>query len=216
LRNSCLGVGGRRYAYLMADTDKLVWIDLEMTGLELDRHVIVEIACVVTDGNLQPVDDGVSYVVAATAHELEQMDDFVINMHTTSGLLPEIEQGISVSDAEQLILTYVQSHVSEARKAPLAGSSVYVDRGFLSKYMPTLDAYLHYRIVDVSSVKELTRRWFPRVYFASPQKEGNHRALADIFDSIKELAYYRSTVFVQGDGPDTRTARSIASDLTTK
>ena len=209
-------MGGRRYAYLMADNDMLVWVDLEMTGLDLDRHVIVEIACVVTDGNLQPVDEGVSFVVTATDHELEQMDEFVINMHTTSGLLPEIADGISVSDAEQLVLAYVQSHVSEARKAPLAGSSVYVDRGFLSKYMPTLDAYLHYRIVDVSSVKELTRRWYPRVYFASPQKEGNHRALADIFDSIKELTYYRSAVFVSGEGPDTKTARSIANDLTTK
>lgn len=200
----------------MADNDKLVWIDLEMTGLEVDRHVIVEIACVVTDAELTPVDEGVSFVVTATAHELEQMDEFVINMHTTSGLLPEIADGISVSDAEQLVLAYVQSHVPEARKAPLAGSSVYVDRGFLSRYMPTLDAYLHYRIVDVSSVKELTRRWYPRVYFASPAKEGNHRALADIFDSIKELTYYRSAVFVPGEGPDTKTARSIASDLTTK
>lgn len=200
----------------MADNDKLVWIDLEMTGLEVDRHVIVEIACVVTDAELIPVDEGVSFVVTATAHELEQMDEFVINMHTTSGLLPEIADGISVSDAEQLVLAYVQSHVPEARKAPLAGSSVYVDRGFLSRHMPTLDAYLHYRIVDVSSVKELTRRWYPRVYFAAPQKEGNHRALADIFDSIKELTYYRSAVFVPGDGPDTKTARAIAGDLTTK
>lgn len=200
----------------MADTDKLVWIDLEMTGLDLDRHVIVEIACIVTDADLQPLDEGVSYVVSATEAELAHMDDFVINMHTVSGLLPEIPQGMGLADAEQLVLTYVQSHVSEARKAPLAGSSVYVDRGFLAKYMPTLDAYLHYRIVDVSSVKELTRRWYPRVYFASPPKEGNHRALADIVDSIKELAYYRSAVFVPGDGPDTKTARSIASDFTAK
>ncbi|MEN9711030.1 MAG: hypothetical protein RL441_1022 [Actinomycetota bacterium] len=200
----------------MADTDKLVWIDLEMTGLEPDRHVIVEIACIVTDAELNPVDEGVSYVITATEHELAQMDDFVINMHTVSGLLPEIEQGMALNDAEQLVLTYIQSHVAEARKAPLAGSSVYVDRGFLSRYMPTLDAYLHYRIVDVSSIKELTRRWFPRVYFAAPPKEGNHRALADIRDSIKELAYYRSAVFVPGEGPDTKTARSIAADFTTK
>lgn len=200
----------------MADNDKLVWIDLEMTGLELARHVIVEIACVVTDAELNPLDEGVSYVVSATEHELAQMDDFVINMHTVSGLLPEIPQGISTADAEQLVLTYVQSHVPEARKVPLAGSSVYVDRAFLSRYMPTLDAYLHYRIVDVSSVKELTRRWYPRVYFAAPAKEGNHRALADIADSIKELAYYRSAVFAPGDGPDTKTARSIAADFTAK
>lgn len=200
----------------MADTDKLVWIDLEMTGLEPDRHVIVEIACIVTDAELNPVDEGVSYVITATEHELAQMDDFVINMHTVSGLLPEIEQGMALNDAEQLVLTYIQSHVPEARKAPLAGSSVYVDRGFLSRYMPTLDAYLHYRIVDVSSIKELTRRWYPRVYFAAPPKEGNHRALADISDSIKELAYYRSAVFVPGEGPDTKTARTIAADFTTK
>lgn len=200
----------------MADNDKLVWIDLEMTGLELDRHVIVEIACVVTDADLKPIDEGVSYVVSASEHELAQMDDFVINMHTVSGLLPEIPQGISVADAEQLVLTYVQSHVAEPRKVPLAGSSVYVDRAFLSRYMPTLDAYLHYRIVDVSSVKELTRRWYPRVYFAAPAKEGNHRALADIADSIKELAYYRSAVFAAGDGPDSKTARNIAADFTAK
>jgi oligoribonuclease len=198
----------------MADTDKLVWIDLEMTGLEPDRHVIVEIACIVTDSELNPLDDGVSYVVSATEAELAEMDDFVVNMHTVSGLLPEIPQGLSLSDAEQLVLTYVQTHVPEARKAPLAGSSVYVDRGFLSKHMPTLDQHLHYRIVDVSSVKELTRRWYPRVYFAAPAKVGNHRALADIADSIKELAYYRSAVFVPGDGPDTKTARTIASDFT--
>ena len=198
----------------MADSEKLVWIDLEMTGLEPDRHVIVEIACIVTDSELHPLDEGVSYVVTATDEELSHMDDVVINMHTVSGLLPEIPQGISISDAEQLVLTYIQSHVPEPRKVPLAGSSVYVDRGFLSRQMPMIDAYLHYRIVDVSTIKELTRRWYPRVYFAAPTKVGNHRALADIADSIKELAYYRSAVFAPGDGPDTKTARSIASDFT--
>ncbi|MEY4322901.1 MAG: hypothetical protein RL410_682 [Actinomycetota bacterium] len=197
----------------MAETDKLVWIDLEMTGLELDRHVIVEIACQITDGDLNPLDEGVSYVVRATEHELAQMDDFVINMHTVSGLLPEIAQGISVEDAEQLVLTYIKSHVTESKKAPLAGSSIYVDRGFLSKYMPTLDNYLHYRLVDVSTVKEIARRWYPRAYFASPQKVGNHRALADIADSIRELAFYRATIFTQGDGPDLATARSISESL---
>ena len=197
----------------MAETDRLVWIDLEMTGLELDRHVIVEIACLVTDGNLTPLDEGVSYVVTATESELAQMDDFVINMHTVSGLLPEIPQGISLSDAEDLVLTYIKSHVAEPKKAPLAGSSIYVDRGFLSKYMPTLDSYLHYRLVDVSSVKELARRWYPRAYFASPQKVGNHRALADISDSIKELAYYRATVFTEGEGPDLATAKSISESI---
>ena len=198
----------------MADSEKLVWIDLEMTGLEPDRHVIVEIACIVTDSELNPLDEGVSYVVTATDDELSHMDDVVINMHTVSGLLPEIPQGISISDAEQLVLTYIQSHVPEPRKVPLAGSSVYVDRGFLSRQMPMIDAHLHYRIVDVSTIKELTRRWYPRVYFAAPTKAGNHRALADISDSIKELSYYRSAVFAAGDGPDTKTARSIASDFT--
>ena len=198
----------------MAETDRLVWIDLEMTGLEPDRHVIVEIACLVTDGNLQPLDEGVSYVVRATDHELAQMDDFVINMHTQSGLLPEIAEGISTEDAEQLVLTYVQKHVAEPKKAPLAGSSIYVDRGFLSKYMPVLDNYLHYRLVDVSSLKELTRRWYPRAYFAAPQKAGNHRALADIRDSITELAFYRATVFTAGEGPDLATAKSISQSIT--
>ncbi|MEY4348130.1 MAG: hypothetical protein RIS43_549 [Actinomycetota bacterium] len=197
----------------MAETDKLVWIDLEMTGLELDRHVIVEIACQVTDGELNPLDEGVSYVVRATEHELAQMDDFVINMHTVSGLLPEISQGISVEDAEQLVLAYIKKHVTESKKAPLAGSSIYVDRGFLSKYMPTLDSYLHYRLVDVSSIKEIARRWYPRAYFASPQKVGNHRALADIADSIRELAFYRATIFAEGDGPDLATARSISETI---
>ena len=139
----------------MADAEKLVWMDLEMTGLDPERHVIVEIACIVTD-------EGVSYVVSATPAQLAQMDEVVIDMHTKSELLPEIPNGISNEDAEQLVLTYIKQHVTEPRKAPLAGSSIYVDRMFLNKYMPSLDNYLHYRLVDVSSVKELARRWFPR------------------------------------------------------
>lgn len=197
----------------MADAEKLVWIDLEMTGLDPERHVIVEIACIVTDGNLKPLDEGVSYVVAATAAQLAEMDEVVIDMHTKSELLPEIPNGISTDDAEQLVLTYIKQHVTEPRKAPLAGSSIYVDRMFLNKYMPTLDNYLHYRLVDVSSIKELSRRWFPRAYFASPTKEGNHRALADIADSIRELDFYRKAVFVEGDGPDMKTAKNIAANL---
>lgn len=149
----------------MADAEKLVWMDLEMTGLDPQRHVIVEIACVVTDANLKPLDEGVSYVVNATPAQLAEMDEVVIDMHTKSELLPEIPNGISTEDAEQLVLTYIKQHVTEPRKAPLAGSSIYVDRMFLNKYMPTLDNYLHYRLVDVSSVKEISRRWFPRAYF---------------------------------------------------
>lgn len=197
----------------MADAEKLVWIDLEMTGLDPERHVIVEIACIVTDGNLKPLDEGVSYVVTATDAQLAEMDEVVIDMHTKSELLPEIPNGISTKDAEQLVLTYIKQHVTEPRKAPLAGSSIYVDRMFLNKYMPTLDNYLHYRLVDVSSIKELSRRWFPRAYFASPTKEGNHRALADIADSIRELDFYRKAVFVEGDGPDMKTAKNIAANL---
>jgi oligoribonuclease len=140
------------------------------------------------------------------------MDDFVVNMHTVSGLIEEIPLGISLADAEQQVLAYVKSHVPEARKAPLAGSSVYVDRGFLANYMPELDAHLHYRLVDVSSVKELTRRWYPRVYFASPEKTGNHRALGDIRDSISELRFYRDAVFVPQPGPDSDAARALGAE----
>lgn len=200
----------------MADAEKLVWIDLEMTGLDPERHVIVEIACIVTDADLVPLDEGVSYVVAATDAQMSHMDEFVIDMHTKSSLLPEIPNGISTEDAEQLVLTYIKQHVPEPRKAPLAGSSIYVDRMFLNKYMPTLDNYLHYRLVDVSSIKELARRWYPRAYYASPTKEGNHRALADIADSIRELDFYRKAVFVEGEGPDMKTAKSIAASLGTE
>lgn len=196
----------------MADYDRLVWVDLEMTGLDPASHVIVEIASIVTDANLQPLDDGVSFVVAATAEQLAAMDDFVTQMHTDSGLLPEIPAGISLADAEQLILTYIRQHVPEARKVPLAGSSIYVDRMFLAAHMPELNDYLHYRLVDVSSVKELCRRWYPKVYFAAPQKMGNHRALADIADSIKELAFYRAAIFV-AEPPNGSAAREIAEGL---
>lgn len=185
----------------MADTDRLVWVDLEMTGLDPQRHVIVELACLVTDGNLNPLDDGVSFVVTATSEQLALMDPFVVNMHTKSGLLPEIEHGLELGVVEQLALDYVRQHVTEAGKAPLAGSSVHVDRMFLAAHMPEFLDFLHYRIVDVSSIKELTRRWYPMHYASAPAKAGNHRALADILDSIKELAYYRSTAFVDSDAP---------------
>jgi oligoribonuclease len=197
----------------MAENDRLVWIDLEMTGLDLDRHVIVEIACVVTDGDLQPLDAGVSYVVRASDAELAEMDDFVTEMHTKSGLLPEIPNGIELEVAESQVMEYVKSHISEPRKAPLAGSSIYVDRGFLSRAMPALDSYLHYRLVDVSSIKELCRRWYPRTYFASPDKQGNHRALGDIADSIRELKYYRELIFVKGSGPSMADAKLVTDQL---
>jgi len=200
----------------MADNERLVWVDLEMTGLDLDRHVIVEIACLVTDGDLNPLDDGVTFVVKADEAQMSEMDEFVINMHTKSGLLPEIPDGIELRDAELKVLEYIKQHVTEARKVPLAGSSIYVDRGFLNRYMPELDSYLHYRLVDVSSVKELCRRWFPRTYFASPEKVGNHRALGDIADSIRELTYYRKLIFVEGSGPSMSAAKQVTDELTPK
>jgi oligoribonuclease len=196
----------------MASADRLVWIDCEMTGLDPKFDEIVEIACIVTDAELNELDEGITLVVKPGEESFAGMDDFVVNMHTVSGLIEEIPLGIDLADAEQQVLAYVKTHVPEARKAPLAGSSVYVDRGFLANYMPELDAHLHYRLVDVSSVKELTRRWYPRVYFASPEKKGNHRALGDIRDSISELRFYRDAVFVPAPGPDSDAARALGAE----
>ncbi len=192
--------------------DRLVWIDLEMTGLDPSHDEICEIACIVTDGDLRELDEGISLVVKPSDASLASMDDVVVNMHTDSGLIHEIPGGTSVDDAQAQVLAYVRGHVPEARKAPLAGSSVYVDRGFLARYMPDLDGHLHYRLVDVSSVKEITKRWYPRVFFNTPEKSGNHRALGDIRDSIAELRYYRDAVFVPPPGPDTATAQALGQE----
>lgn len=198
----------------MADRsqDRLVWIDCEMTGLELSRDALVEIACIVTEADLTEVDAGVSTVIRCTPEQLAGMPDIVREMHTASDLLPEIPGGVSLAEAEELVLAYVKSHVPEARRAPLAGSSVYVDRGFIARDMPALDQHLHYRVVDVSSFKEVARRWYPRVYFATPEKRGNHRALADIRESIAELRYYRDAMFIDQPGPDTNAARQMAAE----
>ena len=193
----------------MANSDRLVWIDCEMTGLYPEKDELVEIAAIVTDGELNELDAGISFVIKCNDAALQQMDDFVINMHTESDLINEIPNGIALADAEAQVLTYVMQHVPEPRKAPLAGSSVYTDRGFLAKYMPELDNHLHYRLVDVSSIKELVRRWYPRAYFALPEKHGNHRALGDIRESIAELRYYRDAVFIAAPGPDTTAAQEI-------
>lgn len=191
----------------------IVWIDCEMTGLDTVNDALVEIAAIVTDENLTPVDDGINLVIRPPAGPLEGMDDVVVAMHTESGLLDLLDDGITLADAEAQVLAYVRGHVPEARKAPLAGSSVHVDRMFLARDMPALVEHLHYRIIDVSSIKELVRRWYPRVYFAAPAKTGGHRALGDILDSINELRYYRETVFIADPGPSSAEAKAAAEAL---
>ncbi len=195
----------------MPQNDRLVWIDLEMTGLSTENDEIVEIAAIVTEADLTEIDEGVSFVVKPGDKALENMDDFVTNMHTVSGLITEIPDGLSLFDAQEKVLAYIKEHMPEEGKGLLAGSSVYVDRGFLAKYMPEIDQYLHYRLIDVSSIKELSRRWYPKVYFNAPEKTGNHRALADIRESIAELRYYRDAVFVELPGPSTDTVKEISS-----
>lgn len=182
--------------------DRIVWIDCEMTGLDPRRHVIVEIAALVTDANLNVLGEGVDIVCHATEEELAGMDGVVVAMHAKSGLTEEIRASeITVAEAERRVLDYVRAHVPEARQAPLAGNSVSADRKFIEAYMPELDDYLHYRLIDVSSIKELARRWYPRVYFGQPEKGMAHRALADIRESIRELDYYRRSLFPAGEGP---------------
>jgi oligoribonuclease len=192
-------------------TDQLVWIDCEMTGLDLAHDALVEIACIVTDGQLVAADDGIDLVIKPPAEAVDKMPDVVRDMHTASGLLEELPSGVTLAEAQEQVLAYVRRHVPEARKAPLCGNSIATDRVFIARDMPELDAFLHYRMVDVSSIKELARRWYPRAYFASPEKHGGHRALADIRESIRELQYYREAIFVPSPGPETATARSIAA-----
>ena len=195
-----------------APNGRMVWIDLEMTGLDPRTDEIVEIAVIVTEADLTEIDEGLSIVIKPNDAPLAAMDDVVVGMHTASGLIDEIPQGTTLSDAESRVLEYVTSHIPEPRKAPLAGSSVYVDRMFLARYMPDLDSHMHYRLVDVSSIKELTKRWYPRAYFNTPEKTGNHRALADIRESIAELRYYRDAVMVPPPGPDTSTAKELGNN----
>ncbi|MGN6301147.1 MAG: oligoribonuclease [Angustibacter sp.] len=193
--------------------DRIVWIDCEMTGLDLQRDALIEVAVLVTDSELQVLGEGVDVVIACPPEALETMPDVVREMHTASGLLDELPQGITMEQAQEQVMAYVREHVPEARKAPLAGNSVGTDRGFLARDMPELDEHLHYRIIDVSSVKELARRWYPRAYFNAPKKQGGHRALADIRESIQELRYYRQAVFVPEPGPDSAAAKKIADAL---
>lgn len=190
--------------------DYLVWVDCEMTGLDLEHDELVEVAALVTDGELNVLGDGVDVIIKPSAGALEHMGDFVRQMHERSGLLAELDSGLSLAEAEQRVLDHIRSVVPEPRRVPLAGNSIGTDRAFLAVGMPTLEAYVHYRNVDVSSVKELARRWFPRAYYAAPAKSGNHRALADIQESIEELRYYREAVFVPLPGPDSARAREVA------
>jgi len=194
-------------------TDRIVWIDCEMTGLDFVNDSLVEIACIVTDSELNELDDGFEVVIKVPQEKLDTMDPVVTQMHTASGLLHDIPSGLTLEEAEQQLFDYVTSHVPESFKAPLAGSSVYVDRIFLRRDMPRVDSYLHYRIIDVSSLKELARRWYSRTYFANPLKTGNHRALGDTRDSINELRYYRAAIMVPEPGPDTLTARAISEHI---
>jgi len=195
-------------------TEPLVWIDCEMTGLDPAHDVLVELAIVVTDNELTLLDDGIDIVIATDPAKLATMDDIVREMHTHSGLLVALESATTTMEqAEAQALEYIRRFVPERRKAPLCGNSIATDRSFIARYMPQLDDHLHYRMVDVSSIKELTRRWYPRVYFNSPPKLGGHRALADIVDSINELRYYRSTVFVPAPGPDSDAAKAAAAQV---
>ncbi len=188
----------------------LVWVDCEMTGLDLTNDALIEVAALVTDAELNVLGDGVDLVIKPPAAALDVMGDFVRTMHQASGLLDQLDNGLPMAEAEQRILDYVRSFVPEPRKAPLAGNTIGTDRSFLIRDMPTFESHVHYRSVDVSSIKELVRRWYPRVYYQAPAKSGNHRALADVQESIEELRYYRDVVFVPQPGPDSTTAQVMA------
>ena len=195
-------------------TDALVWIDCEMTGLDLSRDALIEVAALVTDPDLNLLGEGVDVVIHASDEVLDTMGDVVRDMHAKSGLTDEVRKSaITMAEAEDLILAYVKQFAATPGSAPLCGNSIATDRGFLARDMPRLDGHLHYRMIDVSSIKELTRRWYPRTYYGQPPKGLAHRALADIKESVRELDYYRHTVFVAGPGPDVDQAKAIAAEL---
>ncbi|WP_454294207.1 oligoribonuclease [Salana multivorans] len=181
--------------------DPIVWIDCEMTGLDAKRDALIEVAVIVTDSDLVPLGAGIDLVIAPPPGVVETMNDVVREMHTASGLVNELADGVSMAEAREQVMAYVKQYVPEGRKAPLAGNSIGTDKVFLERDMPELIEHLHYRVINVSSIKELARRWYPRAYFASPRKNGGHRALADIADSINELRYYRAALFPEGEGP---------------
>ncbi|WP_121158794.1 oligoribonuclease [Micromonospora pisi] len=198
----------------MAVADLLVWIDCEMTGLDLGKDALIEVAALVTDPDLNVLGEGVDVVIHADEEALAGMPEIVRAMHERSGLTEEVRRSaVSLAEAEDLVMEYVTSLVKDPRSAPLCGNSIATDRGFIARDMPRLDGYLHYRMIDVSSIKELCRRWYPRVYYGQPAKGLAHRALADIRESVRELEYYRRTLFVPLPGPDVETAKSIAAQL---
>jgi oligoribonuclease len=197
----------------MSAPDRLVWIDCEMTGLDVGVDELVEVAVVVTDFELVPVDPGFTIVIKPDQSALDNMGEFVTAMHRESGLLEEIPNGVSLAEAEYEVVEYILKHVPAGQQAPLAGNSIGTDRAFLAKYMPRVDAHLHYRNIDVSSIKELCRRWFPRVYFNAPPKNGGHRALADILESIRELDFYRRAAFVPDPGPTSEDVQAVAAGI---
>jgi oligoribonuclease len=192
-------------------SDRLVWIDCEMTGLDLRADALIEVAALVTDFDLNVLGDGIDIVIKPPAEALVQMDPYVRTMHERSGLLDELDAGLTLADAEAQVLAYIKQHCADGSRPPLAGNTVATDRAFLARDMVELESFLHYRIVDVSSIKELSRRWFPRAYFHAPAKRGNHRALADIQESIEELRYYREAVFVAPPGPDSDATKELAA-----
>ena len=197
-------------------TDALVWIDCEMTGLDPMQDALVEVAVIVTDAELKPLDDGIDIVIATPPDKLARMDDVVREMHTGSGLLTAISEAqTTLAEAEDQVLAYIKRFVPERRKAPLCGNTIATDRAFLNRCMPRVDDHLHYRMIDVSTIKELARRWYPRAYYNAPTKAGGHRALADILESVNELRYYRATVLVPAPGPDSESAKAAAAKLTT-
>lgn len=191
--------------------DNLVWIDCEMTGLDLGADALIELAVLVTDPELNVLGDGVDIIIKPSEESLAQMGDFVTTMHRTSGLLELLPNGVTLAEAETQALAYIRTHVPEVRKAPLAGNTIGTDRAFLARDMPTLEGHVHYRNVDVSSLKELAKRWYPRIYFTAPAKSGNHRALADIRESIEELRYYREAMLVPQPGPERDVLAEIAA-----
>jgi oligoribonuclease len=198
---------------MMNIPEYLVWIDCEMTGLNPDTECLVEIAAVITDTELNVMDEGIDLVIKPRAGTIEAMGDYVRKMHTDSGLINEFEDGLELDDAEAQVLEYIKKYIPTAKTTPLAGNTISTDRLFISKYMPKLDDHLHYRNIDVSTIKELAKRWYPRAYFQAPKKDGGHRALADILESIEELKYYRQSVFVESPGPSSEEAQALAQGI---